>query len=85
MAIQDERGALALARREGVQEGEQRGEQKALRGSIRRVLRKRGLALSSQDEARLEGCQDVEPLERWLDQSLSASTTSEALRNDTPH
>jgi predicted transposase/invertase (TIGR01784 family) len=88
MAIQDERGALALARREGVQEGEQRGEQrgeqKGLRGSIRRVLSKRGLALSFQDEARLEGCQDVEILGRWLDQALSASTASEALRDDTP-
>ncbi|QRN95243.1 Rpn family recombination-promoting nuclease/putative transposase [Archangium violaceum] len=76
MAIQDERGALSLARKEGRAEGLQAG----LRASIRKVLGKRGLALSAQQEAHLEGCADTGTLERWLDQSLTAASATEALR-----
>ncbi len=81
MAIQDERGALSLARKEGkaegLQQGLQQGLQTGLRASIRKVLGKRGLALSAQEEARLEGCTGT--LERWLDQALTAASATEAL------
>jgi len=76
MAIQDERGALSLARKEGKAEGLQQG----LCASIRKILDKRGLTLNAQDEARLEGCEDMGTLERWFDQALTATSTAEALR-----
>ncbi|MFY0563456.1 Rpn family recombination-promoting nuclease/putative transposase [Archangium lansingense] len=76
MALQDERGALSLARKEGKQEG--------LRASIRRILHKRGLVMGPLDEARLEGCTQLATLERWLDQSLSATDVSEALGDGAP-
>lgn len=80
MAIQDERGALSLAHKQGRREGVQEG----LRASIRRVLLKRGLTVGPQEEARLEGCMDPATLERWLDQSLTARNTSEALGDGIP-
>jgi predicted transposase/invertase (TIGR01784 family) len=76
MAIQDDRGALSLARKEGKAEGLQQG----LRASIRKILDKRGLTLNAQDEARLEGCADPGRLERWFDQALTATSVTEALR-----
>jgi predicted transposase/invertase (TIGR01784 family) len=80
MAIQDERGALSLARKEGRAEGRAEGLQEGLRASIRKVLEKRGLAVSAQQEARLEGCADTGTLERWFDQALTAASVTEALR-----
>jgi hypothetical protein len=76
MAIQDDRGALSLARKEGKAEGLQQG----LRASIRKILDKRGLTLNAQDEARLESCADSDTLERWFDQALTATSVTEALR-----
>jgi predicted transposase/invertase (TIGR01784 family) len=72
MAIQDERGALSLAHKQGKLEG--------LRASIHKVLDKRGLTPSAQEAARLEGCTAPDTLERWLDQALTAASASEALR-----
>jgi predicted transposase/invertase (TIGR01784 family) len=83
MALQDERGALALARKEGVQEGVQQGEQRgarALRTVLQEMLRQRGWALSPGEQARLDSCEDLDTLQRWLVQALTATTASEALR-----
>jgi predicted transposase/invertase (TIGR01784 family) len=79
MAIQDERGALSLAEKRGRQEALREGLQ-SMRTSIRKILRKSGLELSAQEEARLEGCEDLGTLERWVDQALTASSVAEALR-----
>ncbi|XXY52229.1 Rpn family recombination-promoting nuclease/putative transposase [Sorangium sp. So ce269] len=76
IALQDERGALSLARREGQEEG--RGD--GLRTAIRRVLSRRGVALDAGEDARLAACADLGTLERWLDQALTAATAAEALR-----
>ena len=88
MALQDERGALSLARKEGLQEGlregKREGKQEGLRASIRRVLHKRGLTMGPQEESRLEGCTELSTLERWLEQSLTAAEASEALGDGTP-
>jgi predicted transposase/invertase (TIGR01784 family) len=76
MAIQDERGALALAAREG----EQRGEQRGMRGALAEILRQRGVPLSPVEQTRLESCEDLGTLRRWLVQALTATTAAEALR-----
>ena len=87
MAIQDERGALSLARKEGKQEGKQEGLQegqqdglRAMRESLRGVLQQRGLTASPEEEARLEGCTSLETLKRWLIQAVTATAVAEALR-----
>jgi predicted transposase/invertase (TIGR01784 family) len=79
IAIQDERGALSLARKEGLTQGLTQGELKGLRASIRKILRKRGLAPSPQEDTLLEACADVPTLERWLEQALTAPSAREAL------
>ncbi|MFL5356899.1 Rpn family recombination-promoting nuclease/putative transposase [Archangium sp.] len=91
MAIQDERGALSLARKQGLQEGRQEGRQeglqegmqqglRALRTALYELLRQRGLAPGPQEQARVEGCEDLGTLQRWLVQALSAASVTDALR-----
>ncbi len=83
MAIQDERGALSLARKEGHQagrtEGLQEGRKDGMRTAIRTLLQQRGLTLSPQEEARLAGCEDLGTLERWFSLALTAASAAEAL------
>jgi predicted transposase/invertase (TIGR01784 family) len=80
MAIQDERGAITYAKKEGMREGKLEGKLEGIRLSLRRVLEKRQLSLDPSEAARIEACSDLPTLERWLDQALSASTTDDALR-----
>jgi predicted transposase/invertase (TIGR01784 family) len=77
MAIQDMRGALSLARQEGWRQGRAVG---AMQAAILKLLRQRGLPLSAQEEARLEDCEDLDTLERWFSQALTAATATEALQ-----
>ena len=58
-----------------MEEGRLAGERTALR----RLLARRQLALSPEDEARIEGCADFATLERWLDQAVTATSVAEAL------
>jgi hypothetical protein len=78
MAIQDERGALALAEQRGLQRGREEAL-RALRAVIRATLRQRGLTLEPREEARLEGCGEFGTLERWIAQAHTAGSTAEAL------
>ncbi|AUX45469.1 uncharacterized protein SOCE26_069600 [Sorangium cellulosum] len=80
IALQDERGALSLARSEGRSEGRREGQEEGLRAAVRRVLARRGLTLAAEAEAQLAACTDLGTLERWLDQALTAATAAEALR-----
>jgi predicted transposase/invertase (TIGR01784 family) len=79
MAIQDERGALSLARREGLQEGLEKGRLEGLRVAIRSILQQRGLTLDSGERERLDTCTEVSVLERRLTQAVSAASAVEAL------
>ncbi|HSN99400.1 MAG TPA: hypothetical protein VLS89_13985 [Candidatus Nanopelagicales bacterium] len=47
---------------------------------LRQVLARRQLVLSPDDEARVEACTDLETLQRWHDQAITAASSSEALR-----
>lgn len=84
MAIQDERGALSLAERLGREAGREDGLKEGraitLRAAVRRVLARRGLSLSPEQDARIEACSDPTTLERWLDEAAVASSAAEALR-----
>jgi predicted transposase/invertase (TIGR01784 family) len=75
MAIQDERGALSLAKKEGVQEGA-----RAMRAALYEILQQRGLAVGPVEQTRLESCEDLDTLRRWLVQALAAPSAAEALR-----
>jgi hypothetical protein len=74
MAIQNERGALSLARREGRDEGKLEGELKARRDTLLRLL-----ALTEEDHGRIQACTDAATLDRWIDNVFSAKSAADVL------
>jgi predicted transposase/invertase (TIGR01784 family) len=81
MAEQDARGALTVARQEGIEEGEIRGEirgeLKGLREALLRLIARAGISLTEDDRARIQACADATTLDRWLDNVLGAKTASD--------
>jgi hypothetical protein len=61
------------------EEGMAKGELKEARKNLRRVLARRGLAVSPEQDTRIEACSDLSELERWLDQAVTAASATEAL------
>ncbi|HSN98310.1 MAG TPA: hypothetical protein VLS89_08425 [Candidatus Nanopelagicales bacterium] len=58
----------------------QEGRVDEARAALRLVLAGRQLTVSPDDEARIEACTDRTTLERWLKQTITASSIAEALR-----
>lgn len=75
MAIQNERGALALARKEGRDEG----EINARRNTLLRLLARAGIALTDDERARIDARVDAATLDRWIDNVLGAKTAADVL------
>jgi hypothetical protein len=50
------------------------------RGTLRRVLALRKLALNAQQEQEIDACTDLTTLRRWLDQAIFAESAADALR-----
>ena len=71
MAIQNERGALSLARKEGHSE---RGA-----GDVLTVLRVRGIVVPEAARARILAEKDPELLERWLERAVVAASVDEVI------
>ncbi|WP_437781753.1 hypothetical protein [Sorangium sp. So ce1097] len=65
---------------EGRREGHLEGSLIEARAVLRRVLARRELELSPEDDARIEACGDLATIERWLEQAVTATSTSEALQ-----
>jgi hypothetical protein len=61
---------------EGVKAG-QLGEARRL---VLRVLARRGLPVSAEQQARVEACSDLATLERWHDLAITAASADDALR-----
>jgi hypothetical protein len=49
------------------------------RAMLRRVLARRGLVPSADDEARIDACTSLAALEHWHDEAVVASSVAEAL------
>lgn len=49
------------------------------RAALRRVLARRQLTPSKDDDARIDACADLSTLERWLDRAVTAVSASDAL------
>ena len=67
-------------RQQLIDKGQLEGRLAATRAFLRRVLARRQLTPSQDDDARIEACTDLETLERWLDRANNAATVSDALR-----
>jgi hypothetical protein len=59
----------------GKAEGEAKGEAKALL----MILKRRGMAITDEQQRRLISCADLATLERWLDRVLSVASVEELL------
>jgi hypothetical protein len=57
----------------------EKGRLTEARAALRRVLARRQLAPSRDDDARIEACTDLATLERWLDLAVTAASASDAL------
>ena len=69
MAEQDARGALAIARQEGLAEGK--------REALLRMLARAGLVLTQAEQGRIAACTDIATLDRWFDNALAARTVAD--------
>ncbi len=71
-------------REEGLQEGRQVGLQEGLiegeRGTVRMVLKARGLKLSDSQRERLDACTDLDTLRTWSQAALTADTTDDVFK-----
>ena len=63
----------------GRADGRQLGAVAYARSAIERVLAKRGLAMSSDQRAHVERCDDLAVLDRWLEAAAVAGSAEEAL------
>ena len=61
-------------------ESRDEGHLLGLRTALRKVLTQRSLPLSAEDATRIDACNDLTTLERWIGQAIAAATTEEALR-----
>ena len=50
------------------------------RAALRSVLTKRGLALSAEDDAKIDACTRTATLRLWLEQAIDATSAAEALK-----
>jgi hypothetical protein len=76
MAIQNERGALSFARREGELEGELKGETAANARAVLTVLRVRGIAVPDAARERILAEKDPARLERWHERAILAASVA---------
>ena len=79
MAIQNELGALSLARREGRDEGKLEGRNETRAGDVLTVLRVRGIAVPDAARERILAQRDPERLERWLEKAILAASVDEVI------
>ena len=75
MAEQDARGALAVARAEGLLEG----QLEVTRSLLLRLLSRVNLVPTGEELARIEACTDTTTLDRWLCNVRTAKTITEVL------
>ena len=75
VAIQNERGALSFARREGREQG--RAETQA--GAVLTVLRVRGIAVPDDARERILTEKDPARLERWHERAILAASVAEVM------
>lgn len=67
-------------RDEVTQEALDEGGLRAAREGLRRVLARRGLTLTAEQEASIQACRELATLERWLEEAVVAPSAADALR-----
>ncbi|WP_437670456.1 hypothetical protein [Sorangium sp. So ce131] len=65
--------------KEEIEKGIEQGQLAEARAGLRRVLARRGLALSTELEAQIDACSDLVTLHRWHDRAVIAPSAEDAL------
>lgn len=79
--IEDEcRIALQLGRQEGREVGREEGLLLGRREILVRLLARGGLRPDTDEARRIDGCDDLAILDRWIDQAIGAASVVAALR-----
>ena len=79
MAIQNELGALSLARKQGRDQGRTEGEAAARARDVLTIFRVRGIAVPDAVRERILAEKDPALLERWLETAAVASSATEVI------
>jgi hypothetical protein len=64
---------------EGRLEGKLEGKLEGLREALLRLVARAGIALTEEDRARIQACDDAATLDRWIDNVLGAKTAADVL------
>lgn len=65
----------------GREEGLEKGRQEA-RQSVRALLARRSIALTPEQERRIDTCTDLEMLHRWLNRAVDAASAADVIADD---
>ncbi|WP_437759921.1 Rpn family recombination-promoting nuclease/putative transposase [Sorangium sp. So ce1389] len=79
MAEQDARGALTVARQEGVEQGHKSGEISGKAAAILTFLAARGISVSAEARTRIEACREPATLDRWILRAATAASADDVL------
>jgi predicted transposase YdaD len=63
----------------GIHEGELKGRLEGKRDTLLRLLARAGIALTDDEAARVQACDDPALLDRWVDNVLGAKTARDVL------
>jgi len=64
---------------EGRLEGKLEGRLEGLREALLRLVARAGIALTEEDRARIQACDDAATLDRWIDNVIGAKTAADVL------
>lgn len=85
MAEQDARGALSIARSEGLLEGLLEGKRDGIlegkRDALLRLLSRARFVPSNEERARIIACDDAGTLDQWIENVLGAKTVADVLNS----
>jgi len=62
-----------------IDRGVREGERKALRQALLRLMTRAGIMLTEDERARIQACEDIATLDRWVDNILGAKTAADVL------
>jgi flagellar biosynthesis/type III secretory pathway protein FliH len=69
----------AEGKAEGEAEGEVKGEAKGEAKALMRILKRRGMAITDEQQHQIVACTDLATLDRWLDRALFVVSVDELL------
>ncbi len=68
---------ISIGKAEGIAEGKAEGIAEGKAQTLLKLLHVKGLAVPAELTARVESCQDLDQLDRWIERVLTATTLDE--------